>query len=192
MCLLFETIKIADGRIYNLDYHQARVDESGGILNLSKIISVPKSMQSALVKCKIIYGRKLESVIYEPYDIKKIRSVKIVHDDKIDYSKKYADRSRFEYWLNQSKGFDDILIIKNGLVSDTSKANIVFADGDRWISPRYPLLLGTTRARLISQKKISQEDIKEEDITFFKSFMLINALNDFDEEKTYDISIIKM
>jgi 4-amino-4-deoxychorismate lyase len=190
MCLLFETIKILEGEIYNLEFHQKRVDKSGNILDLSKIINIPDDNKTGLFKCKIIYSRELKSISFEPYNIRKIRNIKIVHDDEINYSKKYLNRKNIENLLEQNKNYDDILIIKNGFVTDSSKANIVFFDGGKWITPTSPLLEGTQREKLLKNKIITKQEIKIENIKSMKYFMLINAMNEFNPENSCDISII--
>jgi len=190
MCLLFETIKILDGKIYNLKFHQKRVNNSGYYLDLSKIIQVPKQYQTGLIKCKIIYSHELKSISFEPYKFKKIRNIKIIHDDEITYSKKYLNRRKIDDLLAQNKNYDDILIIKNKLITDSSKANIVFFDGGKWITPASPLLEGTQREKLLKNKIIAKQEIKIENIKSMKYFMLINAMNEFNPENSCDISVI--
>lgn len=86
---------------------------------------------------------------------------------------------------------DDILIIKNKRITDTSIANIVFYNGNRWITPSQPLLEGTCRARLLSEGGIEVDEIMMNDIKLFSQFKLINAMNEFDSQESYEIKIIK-
>jgi 4-amino-4-deoxychorismate lyase len=74
--------------------------------------------------------------------------------------------------------YDDILIVKNAYITDSSYANILFYDGGKWFTPHMPLLAGTCRARLLKESKICEMKIKIDDIKKFESFCLINALNE--------------
>ena len=74
---------------------------------------------------------------------------------------------------------DDILIVKKGYLTDTSIANIALFDGE-WKTPKYPLLKGTTRQRLLDNGKIHEDDIKVQDIGRFSKVALLNAMIDFD------------
>jgi 4-amino-4-deoxychorismate lyase len=68
------------------------------------------------------------------------------------------------------------LIVKNGFITDTSSANILFYDGRDWVTPSTPLLMGTCREKLLRGGKIREENIKRDDIYKFKHFRLINAM----------------
>jgi 4-amino-4-deoxychorismate lyase len=70
--------------------------------------------------------------------------------------------------------------VQGGLVSDTTIANVAFFDGSVWLSPKKPLLEGTTRARLLDEKKIHLADIEANDLKRFKKIALLNAMIGFD------------
>jgi len=50
---------------------------------------------------------------------------------------------------------DEVVFIKNGMVTDCSIGNLLFFDGHEWITPYIPLLKGTQRAFLLDKKKDS-------------------------------------
>jgi 4-amino-4-deoxychorismate lyase len=102
----------------------------------------------------------------------------LVHSD-IDYNLKYADRSALEALKAERPDADDVLIVKNGYVTDTTIANIAFFDGERWLTPATPLLEGTTRARLIDEGVLTPAPIRYDAIDHFKSVALFNALQGF-------------
>jgi len=194
---LIETIKIQNGTPMNLQSHQERLDdsyqkiyksESGFILN--DIISVPKEFTSGIVKLRFLYNRKSFKIEYQNYIKKKIKTLKIIHDNNIYYPLKFTDRSCLAQLLKQKQNCDDILIIKNGMITDSSYTNIVFFDSKEWITPTTPLLQGTAITKLIKENKIKEKPIKLEDISKFKSFKLINAMIDFEEQKALDIKNI--
>ncbi|WP_291490151.1 aminotransferase class IV family protein [Desulfurella sp.] len=181
---LFETIKILDGKIYNLSFHQKRLEFSfetyfykKATFLLSDIISIPNEFSKGLVKLRFLYSEKNYKVEFFHYRPRKISTLKVVENNEINYSLKFTNRSQINDLLRQQGFCDDILIIKNGFITDTSIANIVFYNGKEWITPTTPLLMGTCRAKLLKENKIKEEVIKITDLHKFKAFCLINALN---------------
>ena len=184
---LLETINIENGIPLNLDYHQHRFEASYfkfykkmTNLKLKKLITVPDEYTKGTVKLRFLYNEKQCFCQYNFYELEAINSLKIIQNDNIDYSLKWVDRSAFNVLLKQKGNADDILIIKNGRVTDTSFSNIVFEYQNQWITPLFPLLNGTARSRLLVEKKITQQDILLEDLPAFSSYKLINAMRDFD------------
>lgn len=180
--LLLETIKIENGQIANLSYHQIRCDQSRQILfgstdrlDLSSIIEAPKH---GVYRCRILYGISLHSIEYIPYSPKKITSLKIVPSD-IDYSFKYADRKTLDALLLANKEVDEVIIEKNGYLTDTTIANIAFYDGRQWFTPETPLLKGTMRAKLIEEGFLQTKNIKREDLGEYTQVALMNAMIGF-------------
>ena len=76
---------------------------------------------------------------------------------------------------------DDIIIIKNGLVTDAFAANLLFFDGKNWVTPTTPLLKGTQRQFLLDQEIIFETKIREEDICSYQKVGLINAMVSFED-----------
>jgi 4-amino-4-deoxychorismate lyase len=94
--------------------------------------------------------------------------------------------------LKQKDDCDDILIIKNGLVTDTSIGNILFLDGKQWITPDSPLLPGTSRARLINEGIVQEKKIQLSNISKFLGFQVVNALIPFSHENQNSIENIHL
>lgn len=174
-----ETIKVENGEVFHLAFHQERLNEAIGSSKviLKEIILPPAE---GLFRCRVVYDELSFSVNYFPYQKRDIRTLKLVYDDTIAYEKKYYDRSRIEHLTMQKKLCDDILIVKEGLITDTSIANVVFKYKNNWITPKKPLLKGTTRRRYIQNKKIFEEDIGVKDLAKFQKVGLLNAMIDFD------------
>lgn len=186
MSLLIESIKILDGKAYNLTYHNVRMNEARKALfaiaapiHLEEHLSVPEYARQGIFKCRILYSRFIEHIEYHPYKKRSIQTLKIVYDDHIDYRYKYADRRDLEVLFEKRENCDDILIIKKGRVTDTSYSNIIFFDGYQWVTPLYPLLKGTQRHKLLDEQRITAIDVLEQDIAGFTHFKIINALNEF-------------
>jgi len=180
--LLLETIKIEDGEVSNLSYHQARYDESRKALfnstdrlDLSSLIQAPSK---GLYRCRILYNEKIHSIEYIPYSPKEIHTLKIVSSD-LEYDHKYANRDALNKLLQLHTDIDDILIEKHGYLTDTTIANIAFYDGKQWFTPEKPLLKGTIRAKLLDEGFLHTRKIKKEDLKNYTQVALMNAMIGF-------------
>jgi len=175
----FETIKCDDKEIFNLDFHNSRVAATiGKNIDLNEYIY---PINSKLLKCKVIYNDdEILDVSYTEYKKKEIKSLKIIYDDKIEYSKKYLNREELDRLYEKKQKADEIIIIKNGLVSDTSIANIAIYDGTNWYTPKKPLLNGTSRQRHLKLQNIIEKDLSVADLKSAKKIALMNAMIDFD------------
>ncbi len=183
--LLLETIKLEDGEIANLSYHQARCTQSRqklfnstDILELSSLIHPPYLSNKGLYRCRILYAKELHSIEYIPYVEKDIQTLKIV-PSQIDYSVKYANRDALNTLLLSYQDVDEIIIEKDGYLTDTTIANIAFYDGKQWLTPTTPLLNGTMRAKLLDEGFLQRSDIKKEHLSHFSKVALINAMVGF-------------
>lgn len=190
MSLLFETIKIKDGALCDIGYHNDRFNRSREILFginqtvfLEEIIKVPQEYSSGVVKCKVVYDSSIKGISFARYILKPINRLILVECNHIDYSYKYSDRSELDGLVkNANCSFDeDILIVRNGLVTDTSYSNVALFDGTEWITPMLPLLAGTKRAKLLDSGLIREGEIKAADLKYFEKIKLFNAMLDFDE-----------
>lgn len=197
MSRLIESICILNGKVRNLNFHQKRMDDSVLILfnrenriNLSNIISKIKFSAEGKFKLRILYSDEIEQLELIPYKIREIQSFRLVADNHIEYSNKYEDRSAFEKLRNSTKA-DEVIILKNGLITDTSFSNLIFWDGRKWLTPKSPLLKGVMREQLLSSNEICQSDISADDLNSFLGFKLINAMMSFDESPLLNISIIQ-
>jgi 4-amino-4-deoxychorismate lyase len=188
MCRLLETIKIEDGVPRNLELHNermnsARFDMFGRTedIDLSQVITIPSVCRRGVFKCRVVYAEEIIGIELERYAKRAVKSLKIVTDDDIDYSYKYEDRECIRRLLAQKGACDDVLIIKKGLVTDTSFSNIVFHDGRRWLTPAVPLLKGTKRELLLSEGVIERASIRADDLHRFSHASLINAMLDLED-----------
>ena len=186
MCQLFETIKINGGEPRNLSMHDERMNRSrlklfgnNNPLKLSDYIKVPDADNDRITRCRVIYATSINSIEFSPYIPANIKTLKIVDAGTLAYDYKYLDRSRLTALIDK-KTADDILIIRNGCVTDVSFANIVFTDGEHWITPDTPLLHGTMRELLLRKGVIKLDRITINDLSLFTHFRLINAMLGFD------------
>ncbi len=132
-------------------------------------------------KCRVEYGREVLRVEYAPYHMHSVRSLRLVVCDGIDYSYKSTDRRCLNDLFARRAGADDILVIRDGLLTDTSICNVALWNGTCWITPARPLLCGTMRASLLDKGLIRAGDIPVEDLSGYTRIRLFNALIGFGE-----------
>tara|TARA_R110000744_G_scaffold93571_1_gene180747 strand:+ start:339 stop:941 length:603 start_codon:yes stop_codon:yes gene_type:complete len=194
---LFESVCIENGKIQNAQYHKFRFKSSfytffGFEPNYSlfdKVI-LPRIDKSLKCKLRIEYNEIGTKWTISEYLNTIPSSLLLLNADAIDYRLKYTNRQNLNHLYQQKANFEDILIIKNGLITDATYSNIIFTDGQKIITPSTPLLNGTCRTRLLSEEIITEAAIKADSIHLFESFQLINALNDFDKNRWVPIQNI--
>jgi 4-amino-4-deoxychorismate lyase len=196
MCQLIETIRLLDGKFYNLPYHTARMTRAWKEIfhlnyqwSLSDVLKEQIVPKSGFFKCRIIYDTKFQGIAFEPYQMRNVVSLKMTHNNTISYAHKFKDRTVLENQFAERGNCDDVLIIRNGLVTDTSYANILFKRNNEWFTPELCLLPGTMRQQLIDQKRVRIESISAEQIRLFEKFKLINSMM-LDEGEEVEVSNI--
>jgi 4-amino-4-deoxychorismate lyase len=188
MCRFFESIKIKDGVVYRLKLHQERVNNAFAagypdedILSLFEIINQSVIPQSGIYKCRIVYDSDLISFEIAPYVRREIKSLRMVDTDMESYLYKQEDRTLFNEAFAKRGECDDVLLVKNGLLTDTSYSNIALYDGTNWFTPRIPLLYGVNRAELLESGKLIEKDIAATELKNYKQIALFNAMIEFGE-----------
>jgi len=136
MSQLLETIKCKDGKLFNLDFHQARFDNArkeyfkcSDEIILSELLQIPTKFKKGLFRCRISYSTSINKIEFLPHRYKKTESLKLVVDDGVDYQYKYSNRNKLNNLYEKRGDCDDILIIKNACITDSFTANPVFFDG---------------------------------------------------------------
>lgn len=187
MSLLLESIKLVDGEFHNLFYHERRMNRALKFLcgvqehfyleDFLKNLDLPSK---GLFKCRMTYDDESRDIEFIPYQYKPIKTLRIIEHDRVSYEFKYSDRRLINRLYDLKKDCDDILIVKRGLVTDSSYSNIIFRRGKHWYTPWSALLKGTMRANLLERELIQEEEILVSDLKTFESFKLINAMLEFD------------
>jgi 4-amino-4-deoxychorismate lyase len=198
MFQLVETIKIDNGVPLNLEYHTERLTRSVKelfekvlFMDLKEKIEVPSFARKGIFKCRVEYDYDIRKIEFLPYQIIMVYSLKIIERDDIEYRYKYVDRTQINEMLAMCGTNGDFLLIKNGMVTDTSCANIIFKnERDEWYTPASYLLPGTKRASLLRRGIIRETKIAVSDMKKYSEARLINALIDIDDTKSIPISRI--
>ena len=199
MSQFIESIRIKNGKIDLLDYHNERFNETRKLffcvdksIDLRPFIQIPKEFNNGLVKCRILYDLDVRKVQFSFYKPQKIESLKLVNAS-INYAYKSTDRTELEQLKNSASPADEVLIVNKGMISDTSFSNIIFRKNGDWFTPDSPLLAGVRREYLLNEGVIEELPISPDDLVDFDAFMLINAMLPFDESKIISIqNILKL
>lgn len=188
MCRFIETLRVENRRIYNVRLHDERLNRTlaaNGIhmrspLRLEEYIH-PET-HDVRTKCHVEYDAQgIAAVTYAPYHPRRVHSLCLIEDDGIDYRFKYADRTVLDALFEKRCGADDVLIVRNGFLTDTTIANIALWDGENWFTPAHPLLEGTKRRSLLAQGELREKDIPAAGIYKYKKLRTLNAMLDAGE-----------
>lgn len=193
MYQFIESIKIEDQEIFLLEYHQKRVNETfrqfgkETSIDLEKIFRNLQHDEDGLYKLRIVYDldRKFTTQLI-PYAIAEINDFQLVENNTIDYSFKYENRKEFAVMKEKARS-EEIIIVKNNRVTDTSFSNLLFMKGKEWYTPNTYLLNGVQRQYLLKNRKIKEAEITLQNLKEFSHFQIINALNDFDDMFVYPL-----
>lgn len=186
MCLFLETLRLEGGEIVRLDYHNERMNRTrralfGAVapLDLSDYIRCPA--EPGRFKGRVVYGEAVCEATCSPYRLRPVGSLKLVRADEADYRHKSLDRTRLNDLFACRGGADDILVVRRGLLTDTSICNIALWDGRRWVTPDKPLLEGTHRAALLDAGVLTAAPVPVEELPLYSRIRLFNALIGFGE-----------
>jgi len=186
MCQFLETIQLCDGQFMRLPRHQSRLEKAMAdfyptaiIPSLSDKLAATCFPTVGLYKCRVIYDSEIRLIEFHPYVHPVISTLKIVETDIPSLPYKMADRTDYQAVSALKGECDDVLLVKNGLLTDTSYCNIALFDGVNWVTPLTPLIQGVTRAQLLEDGKLIAKDIKLEELVNFQKIALFNALNEF-------------
>ncbi len=197
MSPFIETMKLLDGELQNLQYHQLRFERTRfhafGLRNhpkLEQVIQIPDGLNRGILKCRMVYDTNVIRFEYQPHEPRRVRLLKTVVSDSISYDYKSADRNTLEKLFELRGRCDDILIVKNGCITDSSIANVVFGNEDGWVTPDTPLLPGTMRASLLDSGTIKANRITLDDLDKYQTIRLINALNNLHDGSEIPIEAV--
>lgn len=181
-----ESIKILDGKLYRIELHNRRCNNTRrdkyGVnddISLTQYIHLPQGLSKGLLKCRVLYHREVLKVSYQRYTPRIIKTLKLVSHPDISYNNKAEDRPQLDRLYAEKASCDEIIISRNGLLTDAYYYNIALYDGMQWVTPRVPLLEGVMREELLQNGVIIAKDINESELYQYSKICLFNALNEF-------------
>ena len=184
MSLFFETLRVEEGKVFNVEGHTRRLNRTrreifgcDEPLDLAGFLDTVPSR--GLYRCRILYDRELRGVGFHPYRRREPGSFQIVRSD-IRYPHKAVDRREIDELFAGRGDADEILIVSpDGKLKDTSIANVALKLGGTWWTPSEPLLPGTMREKLLEEGKLKERDLKVSDLKELESFAVMNAMVGF-------------
>lgn len=195
--MFLETICIKNGIVQGIEAHRKRMHDT--TLNFGfhapelpdLLQQVPTELKECKkVKCSLVYYKQILNIRFADYQQKKVNSLKLVKAN-VEYSFKYADRSALNTLLQEKGDCDEILIVKNDCITDTSFSNVVFRKNKEFFTPDIYLLNGIKRQQLLHENKICETHIRVNDLHHFDKVYLINAMLDIEDSAGLDVERIK-
>ena len=197
MLQLIETICYENGAFHRIPLHQERMNlarsyffDCQEAIFLEEVLKIPDTLRDKKAKCRVSYSTTINLVEYEIFIPKQIQKLQCVYDDAIDYGYKLKNREALHQLLERTGTADEILIVKNGWITDASFANVVFLKEGEWYTPDTPLLRGTRRAEYLLNGILSMAQIRPTDLCQYEELRLINALLSIEESPSIPITSI--
>ncbi|MFA7627709.1 MAG: hypothetical protein WCZ17_11770, partial [Candidatus Kapaibacterium sp.] len=143
MFQFIETMKLFDGNIINIQYHQQRLQKTlesfYGYVGIDLTdIPIPKEYQSGIYKFRVVYDKQLGQISFEKYNKKLINYLICVTANNLIYDYKYLDRSNIYEICKMLPEDAEPIFVKNGFVTDSSYTNLVFESDDGFFTPDSP------------------------------------------------------
>lgn len=186
MCRFIESVQLNNGVFIRLELHQERLlNAMTDYYPKDKVIDLKSALMSTLFpadglyKCRVVYDSEIRKIEYIPYIKREIHSLKLVDTQMESSHYKKEDRSLLNAAFALRGDCDDVIMVKDGWLTDTSFSNIALFDGLNWVTPHIPLIYGINRAQLIREGILTEKDINSADLVNFKRVALFNALNEF-------------
>ncbi len=197
MSRFIESIKVADGRFFRLPYHQARISAvfkqvfpGEKSFSLSEILQNTDYPHEGIFKCRIVFDKAIQTIEFAPYSRREIKSLKLVEAQIEPANYKAEERSKINDAFAQRGDCDDVIMLNNEFLSDTSYANIALWNGENWYTPTLPVIYGTQRAALLDAGELLEKQIHKKDLHHYKRIRIFNAMIEFGEIEL-DISSVK-
>ncbi|BAI80772.1 4-amino-4-deoxychorismate lyase [Deferribacter desulfuricans SSM1] len=188
MSQLVETIKLKEGILQNIQFHNIRFyNTRKELFNISEYIRLEDIIYqnspptAGIYKVRVLYDKQIHKIEFIKYKLPNINKLILINDEKIEYKYKFVDRTQFEVLKNNIGQNTEVIICQKGYITDTTFTNVAFYDGKKWFTPNTYLLKGTKREYYLENKIIYEEEIKIKDLKKFKKVALINAMIDLCE-----------
>ncbi|HNS71615.1 MAG TPA: chorismate-binding protein, partial [bacterium] len=133
MLKFIESIKVLNGDTPDINEHLQRVirtiqyfysksnEKFDFISCVNTVLERERDkISDGLFKLRVVYSDRFISGTLIPYIPKRIKRLKLVESDDIEYPFKFENRTAIDSLLSYKDKCDDILIVKNGVITDTS------------------------------------------------------------------------
>lgn len=186
-----ETIRYEAGQLHLVPLHEARMlrtlsvhAPTGGLLTklrssgLIHILAPYLANLSTSERTKVRFVYDAERIYaptctsYTPRVITQIHLCEL--PSAVCYEYKWENRSCLE--VADLGTSEEVLFVRNGLLTDTRFSNIVLQLDGELLTPKTPLLAGVMREHLIAMGRIRPIDLKPEHWFAAEAYYLINAM----------------
>jgi 4-amino-4-deoxychorismate lyase len=188
-----ETLLVKNGKVQNFQYHLKRMQKTikhfkwkmeNFKINETEIL---KNIKTQNARVRITYYYKgIKNIELFPLKERIFKKFKLVNIN-FNYHFKLKNRKNFSHIHSKFPEFDEFILVKNNLITDTTISNLAFFTGNEWITPKYPLLKGTKREELLKKGFLKEENIHIYDLPYFKKMAMINAIIEFKKIDEFDI-----
>lgn len=183
----FETLLAQDGSVRHFEYHRQRMERtlrangltvphSDWFVRLEQELAGLAKERESPSRLHVDYDGSTWSVQTGSAPSRPIRTLRLVEDNRISYPYKSTDRSQLDRLFALRGEADDVLIVKEGHLTDTSIANLLLLRHGEWFTPRQLLLLGTTQVRLVDELHLQFVPIAPRELECYEQLWIINAL----------------
>lgn len=185
--MFLETICIKNAVVQNLEAHIFRMEQTSAYFGFSAPVlpclesMLPEAHRDKKVKCRVEYREDIYNIEFTTYNPKVIRSLMLIEANDINYSFKYSDRSELNAFNNKKGECNEVLIVQNGYITDTTYSNVVFQKNNEFFTPETYLLNGTKRQKLLRESIIQEIRITADNLMEFDYVYLINSMLDIED-----------
>lgn len=188
MSLFIESIKYADNSFLRLDLHQQRINKVfeeyfpfEKPFQLTNIPLLHLYNKPGVFKCRIVFDTRVRNIELLPYKRKNISSLQLTYASIPVCTGKPENRLQLDEAFSERKQCDDIIIVREGYLTDSYYANIALWDGKKWVTPTLPIIYGVQRQWLLNNHLIVEKQIHVNDIDQYSKIRLFNAMIEFGE-----------
>jgi 4-amino-4-deoxychorismate lyase len=143
---------------------------------------LPEPPKGQTLKCVLVYSDSVLSADLHPYSPPQIKTMALVEVENLDFTFKLEDRSEL-YKIRDFAGTDEIIIIRNGFVTNAATGNLVFEDSEgRFFTPLHYIHAGTKRRFYLKNKTVTSYPIKASGIKSYNRVYLVNAMLDIEDD----------
>lgn len=183
MSRFIESVCFEKGEYKLIDLHQERINKTFRkfyplTIPFDLLSQLPKLDFKDKYKVRVVYSNESVNIEFAKYLPAKIEILSTVETKDITYSYKFEKRDEIDKLYKKREKADDIIIVKNGWLTDSWFANLAFWDGKKWYTPNTYLLNGVKRQFYLRYGLITEKSISPSDIKDFEKISLINAMLD--------------
>ena len=193
----FETIRVVDGKVQLLKYHQRRIDHvfryfypSYRAIELKAMLPDFSNHSDGVVKFRFEYNAVSHDYNIQQYTMRTIKKLVLTETD-INYPFKFSNRNQLNNLMSKIPAEKDILMTSRGRIRETSYANVIVQFGKNWLTPLYPMFHGVMRSHLLAMGVIKPADLFDHDLRVSNQIMLINAMMPMESTITLSVKDIE-